>query len=679
MRPRLSAVYPILTEVLGGRGCAVFVEAGEDDVGQLADRVAAAWGGKEHAPVVHADALVEEGEWVVAAAWPARTPAPRPGDVLRRAAAGCAAFGAVLAETRTAALVPLPAAAESGHTFFLRLLLRRGRLAAISQPPATCYHPALAAAQGSVLARFEAALEKPAAAALTAFHGGSFTTDISLQLLPPAAGGRAAVLGDVEIFAVNTLSTRLTLFRAAEVPCEAADGEERTPIPGGKRVAALRSDAGGRKKARGEGGLASSSSLAQGLAAEDADTAKPPARDAAAGGECVAARHSDAGLKETRGGTFASSSSIAHGPAAEDAATASTGTTEYLVEMGEALSAKRGDCEGGRTPKEASSSSSSSEEEEEAATESDDASSADGETDVPLRLPAIRCRESLAGKCLAIGDVHGHLKQLKLLWKKLRAEVPGLRRMHVVFLGDYVDRGADVKETIEWLVRLEEARPVGKTHFVFGNHDFACASLLGLVGVPRGWDMRYQEAGYDGPPLWGRGEEAVARSLHLQGRRYFLPRSDHFSAKSTVASYAGRRSAYGDRKAFLASVPPEHLDFFRKLILAVEHEKYIFVHGGLQVMAAGTWADAPVDECLRRLRENDLTYPWMEPIQYRRWADAPTVEGKKTVSGHITRHAPRVGEHAIQIDTLGITGGLTAVLLPEETTLSTVSGIVHCL
>ena len=68
-------------------------------------------------------------------------------------------------------------------------------------------------------------------------------------------------------------------------------------------------------------------------------------------------------------------------------------------------------------------------------------------------------------RIIAIGDVHGCFDKLMSLWKKLEVTDNDL----VIFLGDYVDRGAQVAETLKWI--LEQSK---KENFIFlsGNHEY---------------------------------------------------------------------------------------------------------------------------------------------------------------------------------------------------------------
>jgi len=63
------------------------------------------------------------------------------------------------------------------------------------------------------------------------------------------------------------------------------------------------------------------------------------------------------------------------------------------------------------------------------------------------------------GMVICIGDVHGNLKQMKMLWKVLqrRYSKETLQRANIVFLGDYCDRGPDTKGVLDWLIKLKKA------------------------------------------------------------------------------------------------------------------------------------------------------------------------------------------------------------------------------
>jgi serine/threonine protein phosphatase 1 len=127
---------------------------------------------------------------------------------------------------------------------------------------------------------------------------------------------------------------------------------------------------------------------------------------------------------------------------------------------------------------------------------------------------------------IAIGDVHGCARTLDVLLDRLAPASDD----HLVFIGDYVDRGPDSKGVIDRLIRL--AGEVRCT-FLRGNHD----------------QMMLDYA--------DRGEFALWR---VNG------------GLSTVASYM---------KDGRLHFPEAHLDFLRKTPLYLDTPEYFFVHAGL--------------------------------------------------------------------------------------------------
>ena len=65
-----------------------------------------------------------------------------------------------------------------------------------------------------------------------------------------------------------------------------------------------------------------------------------------------------------------------------------------------------------------------------------------------------------------IGDVHGCFDELQLLLNKINAEDPDAE---FIFVGDFIDRGPKVWETLEWM--MANITPDGKYRSVRGNHE----------------------------------------------------------------------------------------------------------------------------------------------------------------------------------------------------------------
>ena len=134
-----------------------------------------------------------------------------------------------------------------------------------------------------------------------------------------------------------------------------------------------------------------------------------------------------------------------------------------------------------------------------------------------------------------IGDIHGHCDELVALLKKLGYEerngtycYPGNART-VVFLGDYIDRGSQVREAVN-LVRA--MRDAGSAVALMGNHEFNALSFWHENGVG-GHHIEAIHGGY----LREHSFNKVA--IHVK----------------TVESYRGRKTEFFEMLDFLKTLP----------------------------------------------------------------------------------------------------------------------------
>lgn len=75
----------------------------------------------------------------------------------------------------------------------------------------------------------------------------------------------------------------------------------------------------------------------------------------------------------------------------------------------------------------------------------------------------------MESRCFAIGDIHGFRHSLEALISVLVSEAGMGASDHLVFLGDYVDRGPDDDGVLKLVMQLERTRP--NTIALLGNHD----------------------------------------------------------------------------------------------------------------------------------------------------------------------------------------------------------------
>jgi serine/threonine protein phosphatase 1 len=207
-------------------------------------------------------------------------------------------------------------------------------------------------------------------------------------------------------------------------------------------------------------------------------------------------------------------------------------------------------------------------------------------------------------KIFAVGDVHGQCEKLACLIERLPLDAES---DFLIFLGDYINRGAGSREVIDYL--LEVGRKVRNAVFLLGNHEHA------LLEYYRTGSLDYLQT------LRSMGVEETLKSY----------------SNSPVRSL-------GD----LSFMPAAHIRFLHTLRPYFKLDGFLFIH-------AGTIPGEEIDGCpLDRL----LT------VRERFLLDQGTSD-VITVFGHTPFETPFVTPNKIGIDTGAAYGLLlTAVELP---------------
>jgi serine/threonine protein phosphatase 1 len=216
----------------------------------------------------------------------------------------------------------------------------------------------------------------------------------------------------------------------------------------------------------------------------------------------------------------------------------------------------------------------------------------------------------------AVGDIHGELELLEELLDRLELAAGD----RLVFLGDYVDRGADSSAVVERLLALRERHDCV---FLLGNHESMFLDFLG-------WrDERY----FGGDAFLANGGD---RTLASYG---------YFDAQRRGEGFA---------------LPDAHREFFESCALWHRDGDYLFVHAGL---AQDLLRSRDLRYALHRSRPEDLLWN-------RTTGDLPHDLGVTIVYGHTPRADFEVRWNepfSIGIDTGAVYGGpLTAIRLPDE-------------
>ena len=205
----------------------------------------------------------------------------------------------------------------------------------------------------------------------------------------------------------------------------------------------------------------------------------------------------------------------------------------------------------------------------------------------------------------AIGDIHGQADRLEALLGRLTGLDPAAR---LVFLGDYIDRGAQSRQVVERLTALGRERP--DAVFLMGNHE---AALLRYDASHSPEDLR------------------LLRSFGFQ---------------ATLDSYASEPGQTG-----LDFMPQSHRQFFRNLRRWFRSGPYAFFHAPLPWGADPDAVDAAALEYLLSNRTID--------------ADGWRMSGQTLVFGHVPLETPLAAPGLIGVDTgAGWGSVLTAAELP---------------
>lgn len=221
----------------------------------------------------------------------------------------------------------------------------------------------------------------------------------------------------------------------------------------------------------------------------------------------------------------------------------------------------------------------------------------------------------------AIGDIHGRLDLLRRLHETIvrdASTADGLRKI-VVYLGDYIDRGEESRQVIQFL--LDEPLAGFEAVHLCGNHEEMLLAFLDDVAV--------------GPMWMYNGGDATLYS-------YGVGLQDGASIEERHARVQGKLREV---------LPKTHLRFLRGLRLYHVEDDYLFVHAGI---APGR----PLEEQSPR----DLL--WIRNEFIRSEED----HGKCVVHGHTVVPAPDLRENRIGIDTGAYFSGILTCLVLEGAT-----------
>jgi serine/threonine protein phosphatase 1 len=222
----------------------------------------------------------------------------------------------------------------------------------------------------------------------------------------------------------------------------------------------------------------------------------------------------------------------------------------------------------------------------------------------------------------AVGDVHGRLDVLGPLLRDIAEDALAARPPEppmLVFLGDYVDRGADSRGVVDLILQMK-AYPRFEVVALKGNHEEALLQFLDQPAFGSTW--------------LDHGGAATLASYGIQPP---ATRTDPDAWASV-------------RDEFDKALPQAHREFYTTLELMRVVGDYAFVHAGVRPGVA-----------LDQQAERDLLWIRQEFLQDR----GPF--GKVIVHGHTPSEEPQLMTHRLGVDTGAYaTGVLTAVRLHDE-------------
>ncbi|WP_446830488.1 metallophosphoesterase family protein [Candidatus Foliamicus sp.] len=217
----------------------------------------------------------------------------------------------------------------------------------------------------------------------------------------------------------------------------------------------------------------------------------------------------------------------------------------------------------------------------------------------------------------AIGDLHGRLDPLTRLMAEVRrdARTATENRRVLIFLGDYVDRGLQSRQVVDFL--LEDPAPGFEIVFLKGNHEALLLDFLADAGNRDAW--------------LDAGGNATLLSYGIK-----MPPQPRSAAWLESV-----------RSAFCEALPDTHRSFLSGLATKHVEGDYAFAHGGIRPGTA-----------FEEQQEQDLLWGSEEFLK------AGEDHGKIIVHGHSFSPEPVVTRNRIGIDTGAYaTGRLTCLVL----------------
>lgn len=219
----------------------------------------------------------------------------------------------------------------------------------------------------------------------------------------------------------------------------------------------------------------------------------------------------------------------------------------------------------------------------------------------------------------AIGDIHGRFDLLQEMHRKIGKDLA--RRQpadwRVIHLGDYVDRGPQSRDVIEFLLERQNLHGPDRIVALVGNHDQGFLDFMEST---------------EGEMLFARfGGDTTAAS---------------YGVDADFTSPATRQKARDDLRY---AVPPSHLAFLGSLSRAIDFGDFFFCHAGIR---PGLALDAQDPTDLIWIRDEFL--------------DDERLHEKVVVHGHTPVSVAEIRRNRVNLDTRAYATGRMMALVIEE-------------
>jgi serine/threonine protein phosphatase 1 len=229
----------------------------------------------------------------------------------------------------------------------------------------------------------------------------------------------------------------------------------------------------------------------------------------------------------------------------------------------------------------------------------------------------------LGSRVYAVGDIHGRVDLLRALHRLIQEDAARrpARRNVVVYLGDYIDRGAESPGVIDLLLD-QPLRGFEHVHLK-GNHEDTLLRFLDDISIGQSWLLyggaeTLQSYGVRPPRANGANEDLVRAQSELKQK-----------------------------------LPERHRQFMAGLELTHAEGDYLFVHAGVR---PGVLLDQQIEEDMLWIRDDFL------------FSDAEF--GKIVVHGHTITSRPDLQPNRIGIDTGAFASGTLTCLVLDGTELA---------